>query len=401
MEFPSTQSILFGKQYLGIEHFSTENEEKTAFLEVRRKKNELVISKEDIRIFKDSVLELMSNKVPFYLVINTNQVIQKEIEETDTSDNKLLHKAFPNLRWEDFYYEIWRLKHKSIICICRKSYVEVLIAKYQKKKLSISNISLGNTSISSLLNISKPEKLETNNHTIRFNNDDITISSSVNKNIFHYDINGLQISNPQVLAFTAILQSILNRKLITSNLTGLNLSLRDAYLQKQFFNKGIQIGIGILLTILLINFFVFTTFYKKVQENSQTLLLNNSSKEAFIKLKNRIKLKEESAQKIYGKTKTSSTLILNEITKRLPASILLSEFVYQPLEKKIKKGEPILIQNKVLLISGSTINTESFTNWIEALEKLNFINKVIITNFGKNENSETIFSLKLLINETE
>ena len=175
----------------------------------------------------------------------------------------------------------------------------------------------------------------------------------------------------------------------------------DAFNQKTFFTKSIKIAIGTLLGLLLINFFVFNHYYKKAEETSQNLLLNKTSMESIKKVKERIISKEQKLKNTIEFTSSKSSLIINDIAKRLPHSILLSELIYNPLEKKIKVEEPILTDEATILISGTTIDNNDFTNWIDTIEKLKSINKVVILHFGKNDVNETVFAIKIKLNEEE
>jgi hypothetical protein len=141
MKLASLKNILLGKHYMGIEHFSIDNEEKVAYLLVENKNNELKITNTNKYLFSDITTKKLDTKLPLFVSINTNQVIQKVISENDDADKKLLHKAFPNLLWDEFYYEIWRLKDKSIISISRKQYVDDLIFHYQKNNIAVAGVS--------------------------------------------------------------------------------------------------------------------------------------------------------------------------------------------------------------------------------------------------------------------
>ena len=382
---------------MGIEHFSLDNEEKIALLLIEKKKNELVITQKDKRTYSTILPEKFDKKLPFYLVINTNQVIQKEISEIDTSDEKLLHKAFPNLAWNEFYYEIWRLKTKSVIAISRKTYINEIVSVYQKQGISVVGISLGICSISGIVNYSSKEEVATNHQNISLKEENQIISSKTNPLSINYNINELEIPSTHLLAFSGVLRLLLSNRLTTGNLTDYNHVLYDNYNQKSFFSKGIQIIIGLLLVILLFNFFIFNNYYKKVQDILEQLLLNNTSQEEILKIKERVKIKELKVQNVLGISSTRCSLLINEITKQIPSSILLTELIYNPLEKKIKTEEPIIIQEKTITVSGTTINNVAFTKWIEEIEKFKFIKEVVITNFGKNETAETIFSIKLIL----
>lgn len=392
----SLHNFLLGKQYIGIEHFTINNEDKVALLLVEKQKEGLVISKKDRVSYNGKIAEKWDTKLPFFVVINSNQVIQKEVLGVEPSDEKLLHKSFPNTNWDEFYYEIWRLKTKSVVAIARKSYVTALLEDYQNQKITIAGISLGVCSIADIIAYTEENSLYTNHQNISKEEAQIISASSLESAVT-YTINDLQIENRQLLAFSGILRLILNNTLNTGSIISYSDELYDDYNQKTFFNKGIKIMVGAALGILLLNFIFFTHYYKLAQESSEILLVNKSSIEDVSKIKQRIIVKEEKVKDIDGRMTSRSSLIINEIANKVPSSILLTELTFNPLEKKIKADEAILTKDKIITISGTTIANQSFTKWVEDIEKLQYIDKVLITHFGKNEENETTFSINLTL----
>nr|WP_315247392.1 hypothetical protein [uncultured Flavobacterium sp.] len=397
MGIPSLNNLLLGSHYIGIEHFTLNNEEKISLLLVEKKKEGLVIAKKDRVNYTGKIAEKWDTKLPFFLTINTNQVIQKEVSSTEASDEKLLHKAFPNTNWEDFYFEIWRLKTKSIIAIARKSYLDEIVSNYESQKIVIAGLSLGICSFADIFDYTEEAVLHTNHQLISKEEEQQIISSGAHDLILTYNINDLQIENRQLLAFSGILRLITNATLNTGSVIMYSHELYDVYNQKTFFNKGLKMAVGVLLVVLVLNFIFFTHYYKLAQEAAETVLVNKSSIGDINKIKQRIIIKEEKVKNIVGKTTSQSSLIINEIANKVPASILLAEMTFNPLEKKIKLEEPILTREKTITISGTTIATDAFTNWIEKIEKLHWVDKVLITHFGKNDANETVFSIKLTL----
>lgn len=397
MTLPSITNFLLGKHYIGVEHFTLNTEDKIALLLVEKKKEGLVIAKKDRVNYNGKIAEKWDPKLPFFLIINTNQVIQKEVSGIEASDEKLLHKAFPNTNWEEFYFEIWRLKTKSVIAITRKSYLNEIISNYQNQKIAIAGISLGICSIAEIINYTEETEIFTNHQVVSRQEQNQIVASSSQDSVINYNINDLQIENRQLLAFSGILRLIMNITLNTGSIVSYSEELYDSFNQKVFFAKSLKMMIGILFVILVLNFLFFSHYYKLAQETSETLLVNKSSIEDVTKIKQRIVVKEEKVKNIVGKTVSQSSLIINEIANRVPSSILLTELTFNPLEKKIKLEEPILTQEKTITISGTTIANEAFTTWVEQIEKLNWVDKVLITHFGKNEANETAFSIKLTL----
>ncbi|MCC9070885.1 general secretion pathway protein [Flavobacterium sp. F-65] len=397
MNLPFIAPLLIGTQYIGIEHFTLNNEEKIALLLVEKKKEGLIISKKDKVSYTEKIAEKWDTKLPFFLIVNTNQVIQKEVAGVDASDEKLLHKTFPNTNWDEFYFEIWRLKTKSIIAITRKKYLDDLLSHYEKQKITISGVSLGVCSIAEILNYTDEKVLFTNNQIIIKDEEKQIITFQSEGLEATYNINDLIIYNTHLLVFSGLLRLITQSTQNTGSIINYSTMLYDEFNQKAFFTKGLKIMVGVILTILLLNFFVFSHYYKKAEKTSEIVLVNQSSLESVNTIKQRIVIKEQKVKSIVDRTSSKSSFIINEITKRVPQSILLKEFIYSPLEKKIKSEESIITQDEVLIISGTTIDNSAFTNWVEVIEQLEWINKAIITHFGKNELNETEFSIKLIL----
>ncbi|MHC0446372.1 hypothetical protein ACWA1F_13260 [Flavobacterium sp. 3-218] len=392
----SLNNFLLGKQYIAVEHFTLNSEDKVALLLVENKKEGLVISKKDRVSYNGSIADKWDSKLPFFLIINTNQVIQKEVSGIDPSDEKLLHKSFPNTNWDEFYYEIWRVKTKSVIAIARKSYIEDLLENYKTQKIEVAGISLGACSIADVIEYSNENEFFTNSQLVSKEENPI-ISINPLENTIAYTINELQIENRQLLAFSGILRMLLNNTANTGSVVSYSEELYDDFNQKSFFNKGIKIMVGIVLGILVLNFLFFSHYYKLAQESSETLLVNKSSIEDVSKIKQRIIVKEEKVKDIDGRMTSRSSLMINEIASKVPSSILLTELAFNPLEKKVKAEEPILTKEKLMVISGSTIANQDFTKWVEEMEKLKWVDKVLITHFGKNEENETTFSINLTL----
>lgn len=397
MGLPSINSLLLGKQYIGVEHFTLNNEDKVSLLLVDNKKEGLVIAKKDRVNYNGKIAEKWDSKLPFFLIVNTNQVIQKEVAGIDPSDEKLLHKAFPNTNWEEFYFEIWRLKTKSIIAITRKSYLDEMVANYETQKISIAGISLGICSIAEIVDYTTETEFYTNHQAISRQEQNQIITSKVLESTVIYNINDLQLENRQLLAFSGILRMIMNSTPNTGSIVSYSEELYDSYNQKMFFSKGLKVMVVVVFAILVVNFLFFSHYYKLAQETSETLLVNKSSIEDVNQLKKRIIVKEEKVKSILGKTTSQSSLMLNEIARKIPSSIVLTELAFNPLEKKVKLEEPIFVREKTITISGTTIANEAFTLWVEEIEKLNWVDKVLITHFGKNEANETAFSIKLTL----
>lgn len=394
---PSFQNILIGREYNGIEHYTLDGEDWSAFLILKKRNNELEIAYNDKQVFSDSLPKRIDQKSPVCLVINTNQVLHKEISETNLSDEKILHRTFPNLSLEEFFYEIWQMEDKTIVAVARKKYINEITEKYTSQGFIIANISLGVCPVSKITNFLSGDTIYTNTQKLLFSEDNALISNEKIAQNTYYKINGLTVQNSYLLAFSTILQFLFKPSNTRGNMVLHNQTLQYNFIQNSFFKKGIQVALAILLVLLLVNFFVFNHYYSKTLEINELSSLNTTSLETVTTIKKRIAEKEKLANSLFNATGYSYSTKINTITKNIPNSILLTQLTLNPLDKNIKEGEKINVKQNTITISGTTKDNNEFTKWIENMENLEFIDSVVINQFGKNDLLETTFTLKLML----
>lgn len=393
-------TFLLGKQFLGIEHFSLNGINSAAAVVVKQSEGELEITSKEL-IQQTLLPKQWDSKLPAYLVLNTGQVIQKDILESDSTDEKLLHKSFPNLNWKDFYYEVWRYKGRSVVSICRKDFCDRIISEYKGKGILISGVTLGVCAVSALTKYTDDPLFSTNQQNISLNERDSPIISTGNLHISSHIINGLEIPNTYLLAFSSVLHLMIENRNTSGNIKLLNDSLRERYRQARFFTKGIKIAIGFLLSILFINSLLFTHYFNQSQETTQTLLANRTAIETASTIKQRIQVKEEKLNSKGGHNSQRATLILNTIALKVPPSIVLTSLTFNPLTQKVKSEQKITVSENIVLISGTTIDNAAFTNWIEEINNLESTKNVVIKNFGENDLQETAFALTITLKYNE
>ena len=397
MKLPTLTSLLLGKQYIAVEHFTLNQKEKVSIVQLKKNKKELSIEAESCILYSDTCFQQCNKALPFFLVINTKQVIHKEVEGIAALDQKLLHKGFPNTNWEEFYFEIWRLKTKSVIAISRKTYVEELLSNYRKQGISVVGLSLGACSSAEIYKYTEEQELHTNHQIISIDEEGQIIRQNLSSSERKHMINGLAVQNSELLPFSGVVRLLIKHTTNTGNLIEVSEQLYKDSCQQRFFSKMIKIGMGVLLFILLLNFFVCTHYFKRAEETSQRLQLNKSSLENIQELKQSIQTKEQKLNNVLAVVSSQSSYFINEVTKIIPKSILLTELVYAPLDEKVKPEKTILFRENTIKISGTTTSNAAFTKWIENIEKLEWLEEVVILQFGKKDRSKSIFSIKLIL----
>lgn len=385
--------LLFGNTYCGIEHHGKSVIE--AIL-LEKKKSSLEISNS---VKADSIEEI-SKKLPkkqhVFLVINNNEVLSKHIESVTKDSKQLLYNAFPSVSVNEFYYEINTTQNNHMVSICRKSFIDQLIQTYEAHNINIIGFSLGNSITAIINDFIDTNSYYTSNASLEKENDVITAVEFMEYVPEEsYNINGLEVQNTQLLSFAGALSYILKTQNTTVNFEAKATSLIQNFKEKRFFTQFFMVGLGFILTILLVNFFVFNSYFHEVEIMKETSQVNVMQKDKLLKLKATTDEKQKTVDDILKNATSKSSYYIDNVALSLPNTIQLSALNYQPVTKRIKKDKPVLLQENVILISGISTDSDSFSNWIQTLENFNWVSGVTVMINGTSAKNNTDFSLKI------
>lgn len=386
----SLKNILHGSTFGAIEAFSEDAGDRYAWTLIGKQKGELDIRKEGIAKSPDELKKVLAG-FPVLLCINTKQVIHKEIEDTDASDKKLLHKAFPNISQNEFYFSIWRRESSSVIAICRRNYATELLTSVGKN-INVVAIYIGITPIAGLVPFGLPERLSTASQELYTGRHFGFIQPLTEKGA-PANINGLTIQPTAVIGFAGVV-SFLFPSGVTGNLIQDNDTREEAWLQRALFNMMLKSGAAILLALLVLNFLVFSHYFDKANALSEKVELDKAGLQGVVRLRERVKEKETLVRSISAIQSKASPFV-NSLVKDLPFSVLLTSLEYHPLERKLKEGEAMEIRDSIITINGAVKNNADFNAWVERKQRLKNVAGVTITHFGADGEGNTVFTINV------
>ena len=213
----------------------------------------------------------------------------------------------------------------------------------------------------------------------------------------NYDVNGSSVSNDQLLSFSGALQPILKNISTNTNFSIEKRRLEDSYKQTRFFNLFIKFGGLFVLGLLLINFFFFNHYFDSVNELEQVSEINQVTKNQIIILNETVSKKQKMVDDLLKSNGSKSSFYSHTITQSLPKTILLSDYHYQPLLRRIKEDTSVEISEDIISVSGSSIKSTDFSEWINTLEKMEWIAKVAIVEYRNTSSKKSEFKISILI----
>ncbi|MEL4309116.1 hypothetical protein [Joostella sp. CR20] len=334
-----------------------------------------------------------------FLIINTNNVLTKIEEGTEVEEGALVHKAFPNLKLNEFFYEITNYKNSQLISICRKLHVNKCLEFFKRENILITGFSLGVSNISIVIPFINASSFYLRDKEVTVHEEGAVKIQTREYTERQYDVQGIILTEKELLSFANTLVFIKGIDGSKSNFRMLNEQFREDGIHGRLFSLLLKAGIVFLLTTLAINFLFFTYYYSEIESLRQSQQVNMTNKSKITELTQTIKNKEKMIDDMILSSSSKVSYYIDKLVYEMPEEILLNTINYQPLLKDIKEDKEIQIQKNELIVSGISSESKVFSTWIEALEAYNWITKVEITSYNHSQEMASEFSVLITIRD--
>ncbi|NVK51294.1 MAG: hypothetical protein HWD85_00045 [Flavobacteriaceae bacterium] len=388
--------LTYGDTFCAVEH----SEKTFNILKLKKEKNELKVLNTKQLESLDAVFLNLKKGQHLFLILNNQQVLFKQIEGTFKTKELIVNNAFSTIKLTEFYYQVVSsTPQKHFVAICRKEYVDSIVNQYQSNGVSVIDFSLHNLSIVELAPFFEQEATTTSNAEINFNDDSVESIQKKEVPAKNYHINDLEVSNDFVLPLSGILSYYLKTTNILGNHLEYKNSLKQHYLNKRIFSLGIKGGLSVLFLILLVNFIFFSNLHRKATNLNNVVLAKSNQKNELTSIKNRVDKKAALVNSMYSLSETKTSWIINTIGQSVPNKIQLTKLVFQPIKNTIRENKEIIIANNKIHINGISKSNDLFTNWVAKLELEDWVEKIVVLNYGKGKSSVANFEFEITIKD--
>lgn len=392
-----------GNAFYGLEVYQIGNNVKFHLLEVVKKKGELVIvnsqSFEELQLLVD----FAKPSAPICLIYNTDSVITKQTgAESNFEDKGAVEQLFPGLNFENFFYQISKLKDLPYISVVKKQDVENYLAQLKKMKFNVGGFSLGPCSLSTLVDYLKNDFIFTNTDKVVLkgvSDANLSISRKKDSSVSTYNINGLSVKNTEIMAFSGVLSFLTSNTTATSNFGDVAQNLQSEFATSRTFGILLRSSLGFILLLLLSNFLFFNFYFDRVQLSKENLAFENENKKNLIAVRDRVTEKEKKVDAVLSLSNSRTSFYLDKLGVSVPKSILLTELLYQPLTKPMQESKPIQLDENRILVMGTSISSEDFSSWITHLEAIEWIGSVETMDYDYKNKNTSNFKIKISVAE--
>ncbi|WP_075343319.1 hypothetical protein [Tenacibaculum agarivorans] len=386
--------LFFGNTYCAVEYsFDSEGNEVLYCLQLTKSKGELLLANSDKFFTTESLFEHLKKIDQKHLVVllNNKQVLSKSVTTLDDNETRIFKSAFPTLSLQDFYLQIEESPNTSFISIVRQDYVQQILEEFNSNDLKVLDIALGNLSISSIIPMISSNDVFTSNAKLTLEQNAIQ-SISKHFQVNDYDINGLHITSEYLLSLGAIVNFYLY------NTTQYKKELVSSFKDQKLFNLGYKVALGVIFILVLINFLFFNNYNTKVNQLSQELEIKKDAKLTLKKLNDNVTKKKKLVAELQNSSSFSVAKYTDQIVTSIPKSIVLTEINYQPLVGVLKEGKEAKFKGKEIEVKGVLNDYVEFTNWIDEIEKKEWVEKLLELSTEKEKRKKnTNFHLLILI----
>jgi Tfp pilus assembly protein PilN len=382
--------VTYGSVFTAIEisHNSQYN-----LLSLKKKKNALEIVQKEQYQDQDSLFLALKGIKHVFLVINNEQVLTKDVTSHHIAKESTVKVAFPNITLDDFYYGVLDHGTSSLVSICRKEAVESILDEFQNKGISIIQFSLGDTNFSKLLPFLNDFNFYTSRGLFEVNNGEVIHWKKSEETTKTYEVNGLLVESHHLLPLAGVISYCSG--LETSQEDSIQRGLVQEFNQKRIFQLGTRLGLGFLLVLLLINFFVFSSYRNQKAALSDELSMNEVYKKQLVSLDDLVAKKKRLVEGMNSVSNSKVIWYIDQIAQSVPKTISLENLSYQPTTRSLKKDTPLTFKTDQVVVSGIAKDDTDFTNWSSSLEQTKWVDKLSNMELDGESSKYTAFSFTI------
>lgn len=345
----------------------------------------------NIQLFDDldSIVKQFGTSKPYHVHVIGNGVLSRKIEHSSLYKESLILNA----EVDDFIFSSFEDGQQMVVSFCRKTTIEKELKLIEEKKWHLIGLSCGVAPILTLLD----DDQITFNHQVKIVEGRIIHFAKAEKIQEKSQWNGSFWTKKELLA-TAIARLTItpNEHYVTEG-DQFCVRSRENYRQfNQFKAFGIAAIGGIFLT-LLITYFYQNHINQRIAELEVDLSVYNENLSMLDRLSQEKQRKQELIANAGVNAKSFLSYYLDEIGKSVPTSITLSEMTLFPVIGKLKNKQRVEVDQEKILIAGTTKGNEVMDDWIEEMDRFEWVKSIELINYLKISDELAEFELIMTI----
>lgn len=356
-------------------------------IEASEVKSDSTILRESVSF--DSVSDLVSTfgkNNTYWLHIEGSGVLTRIVDSQSDYKRDLIINGNP----DDFYFSSVSTSHSRLVSFVRRTVPDEIVNYFIQNKLFLVGLSCGFAPFGKLLEENKEFGLD---YSVKLSNGQFEQLERIENAPRRVQFEG-EFLNKNGLIAKAIF-GVSKDDFILENFQFEN-QLKENKEFNQFKIVGVS-SISIIFIIVFSNYFYLNYLNDQVATKELELSLNNSN----LSILENLNQEEFRKQQLVLSSGVSTThfvsFYLDEIGKSVPKNIRLSELYAFPLVEKLKEKRKVEIDKTKIEITGWTDNNVVLDDWIETIDRNDWVKSVELMNYQKLANNESSFKLIIFL----
>lgn len=329
-------------------------------------------------VFFSSLPELVKhfgNGQAYWIHVQGSGVLTRVVDRSEGYYDDLIVNGDKS----EFFFSSYTDGQRSIVSFFRKSAIQVILDQLKEQKAHLFSCSSGPipevvNSLEEQLNYLKGE------YDIQLQGNKI-LSLSKNEN---YQATSASLNSIGKAVYTLFREE--NTAFRFTALEDLKANALEEYAQQRKFQV---LGISSLVLIFLLvfaNYFYTNSLNQQIVELEDELALNNGNLTLLDQLKGERARKHQLIENSGFLGNKFMSFYLDKIGNSVPENIDLEELNLFPLEEKLKEKRKVTVQAGRVEVNGFTLNNSILDDWIEKINRFEWVERVELLNYMKVDN---------------
>gem|GEM_PF-5837310 len=337
----------------------------------------------------ESACTKLDPSVPLFFSVDGKGIIIRKMSDLNgESEDMLLHRAIPNARLDDFYYQIYREQAEILLAVCRRDAVDTYLVALAEKKFFVHGIGIGFAVLLPILQSFYDDELLLPNWRLLNNRQRLPEFERVANGVREYAIASDMLASDILIPYASALQFYTGVAL-SGNTISITHGQVENFYYSRLIRKGGLVLLGVFFVLLLGNYLLFDKFYKERKRLEEEV----SSNEILFKKLDRLKDDLAGKKKILGIAGdvglTRFSYYADRLALGLPKTIQLDELEFFPLEKKLKKAKLIQFKKGALMVYGTVGKSTDLYKWIDDIGTEPWVQEASVMDYSHESGERT------------
>lgn len=337
----------------------------------------------------EDIVKYFGKSVPYHLHVNGGGVLSRKIGNVPDFAGELII----NGDRDDFFFCVYEDDQAMAASFFRRTLIEQELTWFTEQRLHLLGITAGYVPLYAL---GDDISIRLGYHVAKENGRISDFSRSekeTNRAVF----NGNTVDGEQLLCAAVIRLYLFPDAHWHLPDTARFAAAQENYRQFNQFNRTGIIMIGGIFLLLTGNYFYTNYLNSGIAQLELDLSVSNESLSMLNRLEDEKTRKEQLVLSAGVNSPRFLAYYLDEIGRTVPAQINLQDLQVFPLEGKMKNKQKVEVQKQIIRIAGSTPGNEVLDDWIERIDRFEWVQAVELMNYMKTEGDRSDFLLVITL----